>query len=292
MESFRHTKNNELFNSSARFAQISKLRSALALPEIDTGIYADHSEQFIDSPTIGIEIEMTWAQAFPTLAEQWKGLKFQDSPLDRTLPENQEFDKLDQELQSKLTEVKKVIPRVGIDGYWEFSFHPSKHIGVTIAEAQTLYDASILHEGLNYATQMTIAGINNDRDAFAFLCALELSGGSSPERIESAATSLKGTWARKGKGGLLKRRPEELMGMDTEAYELRTLITTSSDQLTSLLLTAHQLAVMHQQDPDAWKEFRTHIESRVKAHGLNLTIWGHPRQNQGVWSKYGQLLSK
>lgn len=295
MDILRPTEKKAVFDVEKRFAQVDRLRQSLALPEIDSRQYMGTPEQFTLSPTIGIEIEMSWMQTFPELAAHYEDPDIRPIDLDHNSSEYKQFSKaynrLDRKLKPTLEEIQNVIPRVGRDAYWEFSFLPSKHIGVTIAELQTLYDAQILRDDVPYATHMTVATIDNDRDAFAFLCGLELSGGSSTERIHSAMNSKKGSWARKGKGGLLQRQPFELMGNDTKGYEFRTLVTTSAHQLSSVLLTAHQLANMYQSDPLAWKQYRFHIESFLKENNLHLGAWERPQSNNIPWLAYAEFLT-
>lgn len=294
MDRLRPTEKSAVFNVEKRFAQVDKLRKSLDLPAIHKDQYRGAAELFVDSPTIGIEIEMSWMQVFPDLAAEWDDKQVRPSHLDHASLEYKQFSKnynrLDQKLKPTLEEIQNVIPRVGRDAYWEFSFLPSKHIGVTMVEVQTLYDAQILRDDVPYATHMTVATIDNDRDAFAFLCGLELSGGSTTERIHTAITSQKGSWARKGKGGLLKRQPFELMGSDTNGYEFRTLVATSAQQINSLLLTAHDLASLYQDNPTGWKAYRSHIEGRIRTEGLELASWERPQSNKIPWLKYAQLL--
>ncbi|HEY8886328.1 MAG TPA: hypothetical protein VIM31_02385 [Candidatus Microsaccharimonas sp.] len=294
MDRLRPTEKNAVFNVEKRFSQVSRLRQSLGLQPIDTAAYLGSATQFTHAPTIGIEIEMSWMQVFPELAAPWEAEGVRPSQLDHSSPEYKQFskiyDRLDRKLKPTLEEIQNVIPRVGRDAYWEFSFLPSKHIGITMAELQTLYDASILRDDVPYATHMTVATIDNDRDAFAFLCGLELSGGSTAKRIETAIQSQKGSWARKGTGGLLKRQPFELMGSDKDGYEFRTLVASSAQQMSSLLLTASHLAKMYQEDPTSWKKYRSHIESHLRSNGLNLSPWGRPQSNQVPWLKYAELL--
>jgi len=294
MDRLRPTEESAIFNVEKRFSQVSRLRQSLNLPRINAAEYLGTPEQFANNPTMGIEIEMSWTQVFPELAAQWEDQDVRPSQLDKDSREyklfSKSYNKLDKNLKPILEEIENVIPRVGRDAYWEFSFLPSKHIGVTMAELQTLYDARILREGVPYATHMTVATIDNDRDAFAFLCGLELSGGSTPDRIKSAVTSSRGSWARKGKGGLMKRQPYELIGKDTEGYEFRTLVASSMQQMSSLLLTARDLATMYGQDPVAWKQYRSYIESFLKDNDLELMSWENIKFTQAPWLKYAELL--
>ena len=295
MEHLLTTPKSEVFSPDYRFKQIALLRRDLGLKDGNLSTYGESLPLQPDDTTIGIEIEMSWMQAFPDLAKDWQDSEIRPGQFDRRSPEfkqfNASYNSHDKALRPILETIQDVIPKVGYDAYWEFSFLPSKHIGVTLAELKTLYDAHVLRDGEAYATHMTVAGIDNDRDAFAFLCGLELSGGSNPARIKTAIESKKGSWARKGTGGLLQRRPDELMGDDTTGYEFRTLVARSSQQMESLLLTAQQLGSLVAHDPDGWRTYRSYIEDRLKSEGLALAAWQRPTLDSASWLKYANLLS-
>lgn len=275
---------SELFNDSSRYAAIARLRKDLALPDY-------YPENPIYSPlSIGIEIEMTWRQAFPDLSQKYSESPNKLGRFSREYHEfSQEYSKHDKQLLPLLQRIEPVIPRVGNDAYWEFSFLPAHNMGVTDAELAVLYDTCILRDGNDYSLHMTVAGIDNDRDAFAFLCGLEQNGGSTPDRILEAMHSQKGAWARKGSGGIVKRRPDELMGNSTVGYEFRTLVGKSQEQINATLSTAAHLSQIHEQ-PEEWKEYRKETEGRLRAHGLEVKSWGSPRANEAPWLRYVELL--
>jgi len=280
----RYVGDENTFNDTARFAAIDRIRKELSLPD------AYEQPSTISPLSVGIEIEMTWRQAFPELSQRFV------SPA--TLHKNSEayqtfsdaYDAHDKQLRPVLEHIKNVIPRVGADAYWEFSFLPTNNLSVTTAELSLLYDASILRDDQEYSLHMTVAGITNDRDAFAFLCGIEQAGGTSPQRIIDAANSKKGSWARKGKGGALNRRPEELMGDDIIGYEFRTLSAQSEAQMNTVLTTAADLAHLYTADPEAWKAYRGSIERELTEHGLELKAWPRPRNDAEPWLRYSRLV--
>jgi hypothetical protein len=280
----RYISNEEAFNDTARFSAIQRIREELSLPDF-------HRQPDTFSPlSIGIEIEMTWRQAFPEVAHRY--------PSPSTLMKgsgpyrdfSNEYDKEDKQLRPILEHIKKAIPRVGFDAYWEFSFLPTNNLGVTSAELSLLYDAAILRNDQEYSLHMTVAGIDNDRDAFAFLCGVEQAGGTSPQRIIEAAHSKKGSWARKGKGGALKRRPDELLGDEEVGYEFRTLSAQSEAQMNTVLTTAAELSHVYVNDPEAWKAYRASIEQRLSEHGLPLKAWPKPKDDATTWLAYSGLV--
>ena len=290
-----------VFDPEVRMARLNALRNSFGLPPAtDQTLDPDAASK----PSIGIEIEITWDQTFNSMRDRWLGAPVRPLQYSKQSPTRKEWAKQynqnDRVLRPVLQAITPVIPRVGFDAYWEFSFDPTKDIAVTAAELELLYEPGIryknrppletglLHEGIPYATHMTIAGIDNDRDAFTILCALEQAGGSSPERIDAAITSDKGSWARKGSGGLLKRDPKELQGDDTAAYEFRTLICTSAQQMTDLLHLGQDLAYTCQTNPDEWRDIQRTVEARLKEANLPLTPWEKPRENVDVWRKYGR----
>lgn len=277
----------QVFDDDARFRAIARLRRVLELPELEE-MPADNGHG-VSPVGIGIEIETTWRQLFPEIAEQWPTPMDLDTRSRDFRDFSAAYNKRDREITPKLAAVRPYIPRVGYDAYWEFSFLPTKNVAVTVAEASALYEAGFLRDGVDYAMHMTVAGIDNDRDAFAFLCDLELSGGTTPDRIMEAARSVKGSWARKGEGGILTRRPEELLGEETTGYEFRTLAARSREQLESTLFRAANLANIMSR-PDEWKNYRRMTEATLSAHGLPLTAWDHPKREPETWLAYSELL--
>lgn len=273
----------QIFDDTARFDAIARLRESLNLPP------AEQKPEIKSPLSIGIEVEMTWRQAFPDLAAQWPQEGVSPKDVDKTssayLRFSEEYDRHDKQMKPLLEQTKQVIPRPWRDAYWEFSFLPSNNVTVTTQELAILYDLGILSDNHSYALHMTVAGIDNNRDAYAFLCSLEQNGGTTPERILAAQTSRTGAWACKGEGGLLRRQPSELVGDHRVGYEFRTLVASSQEQLTGLLVTAADLATL-MQDKEAWANHRHEVESKLKAFGLEQKPWGKPKGQLSTWMKY------
>jgi len=281
-----------LFDTTARLTHLNGLRSALDLPSLpipESRIFEE------DRPTIGIEIEMTWVQAFRSMQERWldspdrPGDHSKDSPLYQAFADA--YNDNDSRLLPILEKIRPVIPRVGTDAYWEFSFRPTKDASITSAELATLYEAGILFKDIQYATHMTLAGITNDRDASTILCMLEQAGGTTLKRLESVHTSQKGGWARKLSPGGFRRRPGyELEGNDEIAYEFRTLVTTSPEQMSRLLRLGQKLASICLHDEDTWHTIQAKTEHSLKERGLPLRVWHSPKENPEIWRRYGETL--
>ncbi len=278
-----------LFDTPARLSHLNELRNELQLSPVPI----THTPE-TTLPTLGIEIEMTWIQAFRDMQDRW--LDSTDRPQDYSKKTDiyreftKEYDRNDRQLRPILESIAPVIPRVGFDAYWEFSFRPVNDTVVANAELSTLYEAGILFEDIPYPTHMTIADIETERDASTILCLLEQAGGTTPERLEAALTSKKGSWARKGKGGQRHRYAWELEGEATSAYEFRTLITTSPEQMGRLLVLGQELAHTCLTHPTAWKNIQDTTERKLKSYDLPLKSWGSPRENPEIWRKYGKTL--
>lgn len=280
-----------LFDTRARLTHLNMLRSEL---ELEPVLIPEQTTEVSLNPTIGIEIEMTWAQAFRNMQARW--LHSVDRPTDHKKQSDtykkfaKQYNQNDRLLKPILQTITPVIPRVGFDAYWEFSFRPVKDTLVADQELSMLYEASVLFDDITYPTHMTIAGIESERDASTILTLLEQAGGTTPERLEAAVTSKEGSWARKGRGGHRHRAQSELEGDDTTAYEFRTLITTSPEQMSRLLQLGQELAHTCLNHKSAWRNIQADTERRLEAHGLPLKVWESPRESPELWKKYGETL--
>ncbi len=278
----------DVFDDLGRFERLNKVRQRLGLSAIDAQSAPS------DLPSIGIEIEMTWDQAIPDLREAWYKNPVRPTSLDKRSPEYKTFSRLyrlgDRAVQSKLRQVRGIIPQVSPDSYQEFSFYPTRNAHVLAAEAQTLYDIDILSDTIEYPLHLTISDVPSHHDAMALLCQLELSGGTTPDRITAPLHKRSGSWAQKGTGGVLKRTNHELIGNSQNAYELRTLAATSPDQIHSILDTAQATVVMQNHDTLSWHSVRQMIRRRFEAQDLPWTPWEDAREHPEVWDAYRQRL--
>lgn len=287
----------EIFTPSIRIERLNILRSHLGLTALLLDDIASNGQvdQEIQPPSVGIEIEMTWTQAFTDMQDRW--LESLDRPKEypKDSPTYKEFhlqyNRNDRKLRPTLEAVSSIIPHVGFIPYWEFSFLPTKDTAVINAEVLTLYEAGILFKDIPYATHMTIADIPTKRDAYAILCALEQSGGSSIDRLLLPSNSTREAWSSKGTGGLLERSPDELRGSDTRAFELRTLLTTSPEQIHRVLRLGQELADVCLNSPEQWLLMRTEIEKPITELGLPIADWQSPSKNAEIWQKYSTLLT-
>lgn len=278
------------FDTSYRMRRLNELRVECGLTPKDID-----SDDTMKKPSVGIEIEMTWRQAFQDM-QDWKGATTRPKDLDPESPRYKDFaeryDANDRQLRPLLEHVEQVIPRVGRDAYWEFSFLPVYDPTLLSLEVETLFELGILHKHEEYATHLTVAGVDNDRDAFAIMVACEMAGGTTPERLQAPLRTQAGAWSRRHDvvGGLRRRAHHELYGEATCGYELRTLVTKSPHQITEVVRLAQELAYMMQCDPESWLHVRGEIEARLTDSHLPLSSWDNPKNQPDIWQKYSQLV--
>lgn len=289
--SLQRIESHLLFDTQARITHLNELRDELALSPIpQPAVISDVAER----PTIGAEVEMTWVQAFRNMQGRWLNSEVRPRDHDIDSYTHREFALQYKRNNTRLAPILKsitpVIPRVGFDSYWEFSFRPVKDTRVSDAELTTLYEAGILFEDIPCATHMTIANIPSERDAAAILCLVEQAGGTTPKRLESARTSMKGSWARKGTGSMRLRAASELEGTHTSAYEFRTLVATSPEQMNRLMKLGQEMAYVSIHNTRKWKQIRAKVEDSLVAQGLPLKQWGPPKDTPEIWKKYGETL--
>lgn len=283
----RSLSSSEMFDPYAREQSIAWLRDTLQLEP--RPVEADPA---LMSPlTVGIEIEETWRQALPKLGGEWEQKSYTPKQIlnsDEWDAFNKAYNEEDHQVRPVLTSILPAIPSPGNDAYWEFAFYPSKNLNYTKMEADSLFEAGLLRNGCEYPLHLTVAGVHTDRDAYTFASALELSGGTTQERLAKAATAKAGAWAQKSTGGTRKRRADELSGDDMVGYEIRTLSVTSNEQLTRTLGTAAHIAMLYT-SPD-WAEFQKDIEGQQKAAGLALEPWPRPKLDNTPWLLYGKMV--
>jgi len=287
-----------IYNRRYRMRKTQAMRQQLGLePYQDASLHNDE----LDTPrtvSVGIEIEMTWQDVMPELARQWqdsdKRPRDFPSSSDEFKTFSADYNAQDIVLKPVLQHIiQPTIPRVGTDAYWEFSFLPTRDVEVTAAELSSLYEANILSEDHEYSLHLIVSDIPSNRDAFALMTFLELNGGTTPQRLMQAAHSKKGSWARKGIGGVRKRYGYELIGADT-AYELRTLSATSFETTIQLLRTA-QLCTELMNSPDdrdfrTWVDIRNRMERFLVENDLPLEAWKSPKTDIAVWQRYAALI--
>ena len=269
------------FDTTYRIGQLNKTRKLFGLEptEVVSGQAGD---------TVGIEIEMTWPQAFPDMAP-WDRADVRPKDLAKDSAEYRAFceayDRNERRLLPKLKQLEAFIPRIGRDAYWEFSFRPSKHVEILVAEVEMLYQAGILHDGYQYATHLTLAGRLNNSDAHAMLYMLEQMGGSTPQRLTSAVG-----WSRKGSGGMRQRYHHELLGQDMAGVEFRSLVTTSPNQIGDSLRLAQALGRMQREEPEQWMVIRGAAFEHLRGLRLPLNDWPKPKDDPGLWDTYAGSL--
>lgn len=273
----KYSTERKAFDTSYRFRRINALRQLWGFEPIEDFLVSTGS-------TVGIEIEMTWPQAFPEMAK-WDRADIRPSELDHDSAEYKQFsadyDWNDRQIRPLLEQVQRIIPRVGRDAYWEFSFLPTKNLEMLVHETSLLYEKGILRDDVPYATHLTLSGIDNDRDAYATLMMLEMEGGATQERLTETIG-----WARKGDGGVRRRNANELIGNDSCAYEFRTLVCLGVEHLRNILSLAQRLMTIQSDSPEVWHELRAQLEEQLKEQGLPVEKWDSPVNNPEMWQRY------
>ena len=276
----KYSTERKAFDTAYRLRRINALRQLWSLEPIEDFLVSTGS-------TIGIEIEMTWPQAFPNMSK-WDRANIRPWELPRDSDEYEQFsadyDSNDTQMRPLLEQVQSIIPRIGRDAYWEFSFLPTKNSQILVHETSMLYEKSILRDDIPYAMHVTMSDIDNERDAYAMLMMLEMEGGATHERLTSNIG-----WARKGDGGLRKRTANELLGIDSCAYEFRTLVCLGVEHLQSILSLAQRLSIIRFESPKVWAELRSQLEEKLKQQGLPVSKWDSPTDNPGLWQQYADV---
>lgn len=274
------------FNEAMRVRRLNSLRRELGLEATEL------TPEFAGAHTVGLEVEMTWPQAFPSMS-RWNDQHVRPRDLKHTDPSaykvfGEEYDQQDKLFKPLLENTKACIPRVGLDAYWEFSFLPSKNFHLLAAEVGTLYEAGILREGVEYATHLTLAGWMSDSDAHVALYLLEKAGGTTASRLTRETG-----WSKKGAtGGLRRRQGWELVGNDQHGIEFRSLVCTSPEQIKRVLELAQRLAAIIESQPELWAVMKEQALKELRSHGLPLKQWPKPAIDPDLWRRYAATLAR
>ncbi len=278
----------EVFNNPFRMQRNNEMRERLGLEPDNTELTGVHL------PSVGIEIEIGKHQALREVLAKWPdpAVRVKGS----TSPDHAEFLRdyadADRAMKEMLAITSSYIPSAP-DAYWEFAFLPSHDSDVLAAEVKTLYDAEILHPGVEYATHLTITGVPRYEDAHVILWELEHNGGSSPERIEQAIDDPVGAWSVKSRGGVRRRWPRGLVGKpERKAYELRSLITTSPEQSAYIMRSAQLLVNEAVTEPELWDERRRAVRAECQKLGLQWNPWLKPKNDPEFWGRYALSLAQ
>lgn len=278
----------EVFDGVLRLRRNNQMRQQLGLEPNATELIGARL------PSVGIEIEMAWHQALPELAAKWPNPS--DRVKDSTSAGHAEFledyARADRTMKEMLAITMPYIPS-SPDAYWEFAFMPSEDSDVIAAEVKTLYDAEILRLGTEYATHLTITGLKKYEDAHIILWELEHNGGSSAARIEQAIHDPVGSWSVKSRGGVRRRWPRGMVGKpEGKAYELRSLITTSPEQIAYVMRTAQLLVQEAVQEPGVWEERRQAVKAECLKLGLEWGPWQKPKNAPEFWGRYALAIAE
>lgn len=277
------------FDPEYRLGRLNQLRVELGLSPLSIEFEAPQGV------SVGIEIEMMWWQAFEDMSH-WGDSQLRPRDLDQSSEEYKQFaadyDRNEQQILPLLQEIEAVIPRVGNDAYWEFSFLPTRHPEVLKAELDTLFELGVLRTDQDYATHLTVAGVHNRRDAFMLLTAAELAGGTTSDRLLLPTRQVGGAWSRRydTTGGMRHRAAHELYGPGSSGYEFRTLTTSSAEQIHQVIRVVQELATSSLYHEARWLEQRRILEKVLVDNNLPLSDWPHPQDDPTYWQRYAELI--
>lgn len=272
-------------------------------------------------PTIGCEVEVSWAALHPDLISQY----FSDldpsktystmSQMIRDLPaarreefvaHRKEVDAANNERYLKTIEIG--IPR-GKDPYWEFANAPAYAWSTLAKEVDLLMDAQLIPLETQHPMHITLGGVSTKGGGpQIILPGLELLG-VAPERIEGATKCTSYSWAQResSKGGVRERQTYNIGLGQKIATEFRTLTTAKHEDHQTMLRAAQMLGAVllcrrsacDEQDAAVieigglWSEYRDIMVELWNSNDLpSDDSWGVPSVNPDVWLAWAECLAR
>lgn len=269
-------------------------------------------------PTIGCEVEVSWASLHPDLMNEY----FSDldpSKVFRTfremvdeLPQNRadDFLKIKSERDKECDERYKRTVEIGIprgkDHYWEFANSPTYSWQLLSKEVDLLMGIGYIPEGKAHAMHITLGGLSvKGGGPQLILPGLELLGVSA-DRIIKASEHPTYTWARRGsKMGGVRGRTATSLGMGHElATEFRTLATEKPEDHQKLLRASQMMGsillsrrkgrsgcALNVEVGKMWSEYTSVLMDLWDARGLPRgDEWGSPNANPEIWQAWGECI--
>lgn len=280
------------------------LRAAYGLASVEAPDEweADRGAPVEGAPTMGLELEVPWSFYYPELWERF-GLARGFSALSETerFELNEACSIQEVEVRSKLElSTKCGVPR-GNDRYWEFAVDPCSDWRLPCAQIELLAAAGLLPLKGSGSLQITLGGLRQGREVQALARLLEALCGSA-ERIRGGIRAaskgpIHSGWARKGSGGVLEKRADELKLGAASACEIRALsVPNGVERLRDLLRVASVAgaAVAKAQEGKvdeevrAWMAFQEGCESLLKEEGVEAL--DQPAESLPVeaWLRYAE----
>ena len=173
-------------------------------------------------PTIGIEIELPWRYMLervdPEAGELLaSGRGYWTMSADDQARIEQGFNAVDAQYKERVNDVFGEDIARGNDGFTEFALRPKVESEELVVVTEGLFSEGLLRDNEVYSLHVTLGNVKYGNSAWLVLMATELSGGTTPGRIQE-----QGTWDRKGKAGIRPRWPEELALGARQGFEMRT----------------------------------------------------------------------
>lgn len=241
-------------------------------------------------PSIGIEIELPWkvmlARVDPRAAEILERNRSYWSTAGREREIVQTaLDELDAEYKPKITAAHMAGIGKGNDGYAEFALRPHTEAKPLLDQVAYLYASDLLRLDEKYPLHVTLGGFALNKAAGQLLFGLEIVGRTRPERVLQS-----NSWNRKGRAGVLDRRPDELALGYTEGVEFRTLELYSLLQLSEIIRTAlsGSEAIMQAGEWDSWQAV---LRRRAAQKSIDIdTPWPKINEDPAHWLTYAAAL--
>jgi hypothetical protein len=248
--------------------------------------------------TIGAEIEIHWRTLIPE-HERWFTEPYSSFSNEKKRSFDELCDGIDRELKHRYqTTVDAGIPngrKCQTDGYHEFAHRPVNWYGTLGDEIGLLFDAGLIPRGFEHPLHLTLGGLTNSREMTLLAVAIELSGGSSAERMR-APSHTRPSWSRKSWYGISERPASELERGYTTGIELRALLASDNEQVRQTMRTAHVLGTglfdrqqgLKTPVADTWQGVREETLRLLKSRGL-ASDWDNPMKEGRYWAEYGKL---
>ncbi len=272
-------------------------------------------------PTIGCEVEVTWASLRADLIKEF----FSDLDPNKTYttmsamvrdldPERRkEFEQRKAEADAVIgslyqATVENGIPK-GKDPYWEFANEPTYSWRTLTSEVDLLMDTGLIPKGKQHAMHVTLGGVfMQGHGPQIILPGLELLSVSS-ERITDATKSDGHSWARRNShsGGVRGRSGNSLELGQPGATEFRTLATAKPEDHRTIFQAAQMLGAVllsHRSGADVqnagvieigkqWQGYRDTMTDLWDARGLPTdNTWSSPYNKPEVWLGWAECLDR
>lgn len=250
------------------------------------------------TPTLGIEIELPWPTMLRRVDDEAAELLAASSgfwglPSVEKARIQKGFDRLDAAYKDLVGAAFDEDIARGNDGFAEFALRPKKDPEELVVTTAKLYKTGVLQDGEDYPLHVTIGNVPLVQSSWLVLMCMEMSGGTTPERIVQTKT-----WDRKGQAGILARSPAELQLGSTVGFEMRSLALTGTEQLQDTLRIAQGMGELlvsklaeDNQAQSRWRDVYKFMMDEVAAHGIDASYqWPNPQDDINPWADVSKAL--